>query len=248
MKKAVFEIVKEFFKKWLLSPFSNKVTKILLYTGAAVVAAPMIEHLIIKVILLKFLDINIPIDVPDIPAYITGVILMFCGAIHNLSYQYLAFIQSKASDAKDLKIKKEQNPHDERIIKEILELLPYEDTNYWLGQAGYAGLRRDFYHDLEKCAKFTTAPFKLYNESIDLSKCTLINAIYDFTMQCMGHLGAQENPRGEMYLPPFHWKNQGAKSEAKYYEQVEAVGRAGEDVRLKLDNFIALVKKEGFIV
>ncbi|ADV86477.1 hypothetical protein [Vibrio vulnificus] len=248
MKKTALEIVKAFVKKWLLSPFSNKVTKILLYTGAAVVAAPMIEHLIIKVILLKFFDINIPIDVPDVPAYVTGVILMTFGAIHNLAYQYLVFIQSKMSEVQKRETEKQQKPHDEKIISEILDLLPYEDANYWLEQAGYAGLRRDFYHNLEKCEKFKTAPFKLYNESVKAAKEMLVNAISDFTLQCMGHLGAQENPKGDMYLPPYHWKSQGAKSEAKYYEQVESVGKAGEAVKLQLDNFISIVKKEGFIV
>ncbi|MBU0912942.1 MAG: hypothetical protein KKF22_10425 [Gammaproteobacteria bacterium] len=248
MEKSGLEELKEIVKRWLLSPFSNKVTRILLYTGAAVVAAPVIEHLIIKTVLMKLFDINIPIDVPDIPAYIAGVALMIFGALHNLGYQYLTFIQSKTNDAKMLEVEKQQKPHDEKIIKEILTLLPYENTNHWLEQAGYAGVRRDFYHGLEECAKFTTAPFKLYNNNAEVAKVRLIQAISDFTLKCMGHLGAQENPKGEMYLPPFHWKSQGAKSEAKYYEQVEIVGKAGNVVRSELDNFIKEIKKEGFIV
>ncbi len=64
----------------------------------------------------------------------------------------------------------------------------------------------------------------------------------------MGHLGAQEDTTGEMYLPPYHWKSLGKESEARYYEQVKGVSESGQKVRTMLDQFIEVVKKEGFII
>lgn len=248
MKKIWAEFILPFLKMKLLSSFSNKVTKILLYTGGTIVAMPLLEHLFIKVILLNFFNIDLPIDVPDIPAYIAGVFLMFIGALHNLGARCISYIETSKSDKEKSEIAKKQIPHDEKLIKEILDLLPYEDTLFWLEKAGYAGLRRDFSADLETCEKYSTAPFKLYNEKVEGAKVKLVDAIKDFNDECMGHLGAQENPEGDMNLPPFHWKSQSKESEEKYYEQVESVGNQGQVVREQLDEFIKVVKSENFIV
>ncbi|WP_081869847.1 hypothetical protein [Endozoicomonas numazuensis] len=217
------EFIKPALKRWLLTPFSNKVTKTLLFTGAAVVAAPLIEHIIIKVILLQFFDIDVPIDVPDIPAY-AGVALMTIGALHNLSFQYFEYRDGERAAHTRKEAQVAQIPHDKKIIEELLSLLPYENTHHWLEQAAYAGMRRDFTHDLEACEKFITPPFAIYNEQVEASKNELILCIKDFNQHCLGHLGAQEDKSGQMYLPPYHWKSQGKKSEARYYEQVEAMG------------------------
>ena len=248
MKKLWAELIWPFLKMKLLSSFSNKVTKILLYTGGSIVTMPLIEHLVVKVILLKLFGVDLPIDVPDVPAYVAGVSLMLIGAVHNLGAQYISYIESSKSKKEKSEIAQKQIPHDEKIIKEILGLLPYEDSLYWLEQAGYAGLRRDFSADLETCEKFSTAPFKLYNEKVEYVKLELINAIKVFNLECMGHLGAQENSNGNMYLPPFHWKSQSKESEKKYYEQVESVGNQGQAVKVQLDEFIKVVKSENFIV
>ncbi|HCE3689864.1 hypothetical protein HJ205_23350 [Vibrio parahaemolyticus] len=248
MKKIWNELILPFIKRWLLAPFSNKVTKMFLYTGAAIVAAPLIEHLIIKVVLLKLFDIDIPIDVPDVPAYVAGVALMFLGGLHNIGFQYINYVQTKYNDGKALEVLKSQQPHDKKIIDELLVLLPYENTHHWLEQAGYAGLRRDFSHDLQECEKFNDAPYKVYNQIVEAAKTALIDQIQDFNVQCMGHLGAQEDTTGEMYLPPYHWKSQGKESEARYYEQVKGVSESGQKVRTMLDQFIEVVKKEGFII
>lgn len=158
------------------------------------------------------------------------------------------FLETSKSNKEKSRISLKQIPHDEKIIIEILDLLPYQDTIFWLEQAGYAGLRRDFSADLETCEKFSTVPFKLYNEQVEGVKLKLVDAIKAFNQECMGHLGAQENPNGNMYLPPFHWKNQSKESEKKYYEQVESVGNQGQTVKIQLDEFIKIVKSENFIV
>lgn len=73
-------------KRRIQSPFSNGVTKVLLYTGAVIVATPLLEHLLFGAILKHWLNIDLGIEVPDTKAYITGTILMVLGATHNLIY------------------------------------------------------------------------------------------------------------------------------------------------------------------
>jgi hypothetical protein len=86
MKKSIEQYLDVFIQKWLQSPFSNKVTRALILTSAAISAASLIEHLILKVVLLKIFNIDIPIDVPDTQTFIAGITLMTFGAIHNLLF------------------------------------------------------------------------------------------------------------------------------------------------------------------
>mgnify|MGYP005990740211 CR=1 FL=1 len=242
------DFIKPAFKRWLIAPFSNKVTKALLFTGAAIVAAPLIEHIILKVVLLQLFDIDVPIDVPDIPAYVSGVTLMAIGALHNLSFQYLEYRGGERAALERKEAQNNQVPHDQKIIEELILFLPYENTHYWLEQASYAGIRRDFAHDLEVCEKFITPPFSVYNVEVESSKKKLVLCIKDFNHKCLGHLGAQEDKSGQMYLPPYHWKSQGKDSQARYYEQVETVGNSAQKLKDQYDSFINTVKQQGFII
>jgi hypothetical protein len=89
-------------KRKIQSPFSNGVTKALLYTGAAVVATPLLEHLVFNAILKNIMNIDLGIKVPDINAYVTGSILMVLGAAHNIVYLVLR-------NERDLKIVEAKN-------------------------------------------------------------------------------------------------------------------------------------------
>lgn len=73
-------------KRKIQSPFSNGVTKVFLFTGAAIVATPILEHLLFSAVLKHSLNIDLGVEVPDTKAYITGSILMALGATHNLIY------------------------------------------------------------------------------------------------------------------------------------------------------------------
>ena len=78
------------FTAWLKvkiqSPFSNVVTKFLLFVGAAIVATPLLEHLFFGAILKHWLGIDLGVEVPDLKAYVSGCFLMFLGAAHNLVF------------------------------------------------------------------------------------------------------------------------------------------------------------------
>ncbi|WP_100186067.1 hypothetical protein [Marinomonas sp. BSi20584] len=250
-KKNIWdEYIDPIIKKWFLSPFSNLVTKTFLFVGAGLVATPLLGHLIIKVILSKYFDINIPIDVPDIPAYIAGVILMVSGSAYHLIHTHLVNIgnQYKIVEMKE-KMEKEM-PHDQGIIEGILQKLPYENTRFWIERAPIAGIRRDFARGLEECEKYITPPFNLYNQAADYKKRTLIAKIIAFNKAAYtsGYLGAQEDTTGEMYLPPYHWKGHGGKSEERYYKLQDNLSDAGQDLLKEYDEFITLIKSEGFVI
>lgn len=247
MKFIWDEYVHPFLKKWLLSPFSNRVTKLLLYTGIAIVSTPLIEHLILKVVFKKIFDIDIPIDVPDVPAYIAGVTLMAFGGCHNLLFLSLENNKQERLLALQKEKQAKEEPHDQRIIEEIISLLPYDNTNYWIERASYAGLKRDFSHDLDCCMKFSEPPYALYNEVVESKKQELVAAICHFNSKCAGYLGAQEDQSGTMYLPPYHWKGSN-ESEKRYYEMLREVANAGQELLKAYDDFIKCVKSQGFII
>ncbi|RLW64043.1 MAG: hypothetical protein B6D73_14305 [gamma proteobacterium symbiont of Stewartia floridana] len=233
-----------------MSPFSNTVTKVFLYVGAGLLAAPLLEHLIIKVILLKYFEIEIPIDVPDTSAYVAGVILMINGALYNIAHSFLMNRGKKIEAEEAREKKKVEVPHDQKIIEKLLSNLPYENTRYWVERAPTAGILRDFAHGLEQCEKFITPPYRLYNEVVEKKKVELVSKISSFNQAAYGsgYLGAQEDKSGKMYLPPYHWKVPGQESEERYYDLLHKLTDAGQDFLKEYDEFILCVKSQGFII
>ncbi|WP_020159996.1 hypothetical protein [Methylobacter marinus] len=214
----------------------------------AIVSTPLIEHLILKVVFKKVFNIDIPIDVPDVPAYIAGVILMALGGCHNLLFLSLENSKQKRLLALQREKQAKEEPHDQRIIEEIISFLPYDNTNYWIEQASYAGLRRDFSHNLDCCMRFSEPPYALYNEVVESKKQELVITIRHFNSKCAGYLGAQEDASGIMYLPPYHWKGRRDESEKRYYEMLHDVANAGQELLQAYDAFIKCVKSQGFII
>ncbi len=87
---------------FLRRPFSNIVTKTLLFTGAAVFVSPAIEHLVFNALLRDWLGIDLGIEVPGVEAYAFGTLLMSIGAAHNLIFVYLN--STHALNEKKLKV------------------------------------------------------------------------------------------------------------------------------------------------
>jgi len=214
------------------------------------VAAPILEHLLLKVLLKKLFDIDLPIDVPDVPAYIAGVVLMVCGGLYSLSITYLVNMSNKIEQADRDKKEEREKPHDQDIIESLLSLLPYENTNFWTETAATSGMRRDFSRSLEQCEKFTTPPYNLYNSVVEEKKKEFVGSVKAFNEACFssGYLGAQEDTAGEMYNPPYHWKSLTLESTEKYYELLRNVADSGVELRRQYDEFISVIKAQGFII
>ena len=235
-------------KRWIYAPFSNKVTKFLIFVGAGIVATPLIEHLILKVIFEYLFEVQVPIDVPDTEAYFAGVSLMLGGALYNLGIQYLEKEEKKRFFEKEQNLKREQKPHDEKIITGLLSLLPYENTHFWIGRAPHSGLRRDFAHDLDQCEKFITSPYLIFNTEVEKQKQVLVKLIKEFNEKCMGYLGAQEDITGKMYMPPYHLKNMGGKYADGYYEKLHLLTDTAVELLKAYDEFIYVAKCQGFVI
>jgi len=88
-RSEIWSLIVEAVLRFLRRPFSNIVTKTLLFTGAAVFVSPVIEHLLFNAVLRDWLGIDLGIEVPGINAYAFGTLLMFIGAAHNLTFVYL---------------------------------------------------------------------------------------------------------------------------------------------------------------
>ncbi|MDO6565375.1 hypothetical protein Q4488_18545 [Amphritea sp. 1_MG-2023] len=99
--RVLWKLFLDWIKRKLRSPFSNFVTKLVLYCGIGIVASPIIEHLIFSVTLKHWLGIDLGIEVPDLNAYIFGSILIVIGAIHNLIF--IKFNQEYSIKIKDAK-------------------------------------------------------------------------------------------------------------------------------------------------
>lgn len=248
MKKSIEQYLDAFIQKWLQSPFSNKVTRALILTGAAISAAPLIEHLILKVVLLKIFNIDIPIDIPSTQAYIAGITLMALGAIHNLLFLNFELKKTRTNIEERKEKERLEISHDLKIIQNLLSKLPYENTRYWVEQSPVAGLRKDFSADLEFCEKFITPPFCLYNIKVEASKIELIKSLIAYNSKCAEFLGAQEDPTGPMYRPPYHWKGYGDEREARYYQMQSDLSDAGQEFLGRYNAFIKCIKSEGFVL
>ncbi|WP_322629357.1 hypothetical protein [Halothiobacillus sp.] len=98
----IWNITVEAVLRFLRRPFSNFVTRILLFSGAAVFISPPIEDLIFNAVLRDWLGIDLGIEVPGTEAYAFGTALMLIGAIHNIVFVYLM-------SAHDLAQKKTKN-------------------------------------------------------------------------------------------------------------------------------------------
>jgi hypothetical protein len=247
LKYLWVEYADPFIKRWIFAPFSNKVTRVLLIIGGGCFSAPPLGYLIATVILDNYLDIKIPIDLPNTEILLLGAVLLIVAVIHNAYIQKLTHEKGRPTKSQEEKALIRE-AHDLEIINRILALLPYQKTRFWIERASYAGMRRDFARDLEKCEDFSQPPYTLFNSRVEENKQIFIASIHEFNKNSMGYLGAQEDTTGEMFLPPFHWKGLGGQSEEKYYEMLYALADAGVVLLREFDEFISIVKTEGFVI
>jgi len=82
----IWDLVISWISRKIRTPFSNYATKFVLIIGSGIVAAPLLEHLIINAILKHGFGIDLGIEVPDGPAYIVGSTLIVASLIHNLIF------------------------------------------------------------------------------------------------------------------------------------------------------------------
>ncbi|HCS1609345.1 TPA: hypothetical protein OQM95_004700, partial [Shigella dysenteriae] len=74
-------------------------------------------------------------------------------------------------------VKKKQDEHDLKIIDQILELLPYEDTTQWVEQSYLSGIRQDVCLNIEKAEKFSGEKYRLFNTEVNGAKDAFLDAM-----------------------------------------------------------------------
>ncbi|WP_236166712.1 hypothetical protein [Pseudomonas juntendi] len=85
----LWDLAIEWVSKKIRSPFSNKVTRFLLITGAGIVAAPLLLHMFANALLKHFLGIDLGVEPPGTMTYIAGFCFMLLGVVNNTIHNYL---------------------------------------------------------------------------------------------------------------------------------------------------------------
>ena len=136
--REIWKLFLDWIKRKLRSPFSNFVTKLVLYCGIGIVASPIIEHLIFRAILKHWLGIDLGIEIPGLNAYIFGSILIVIGVIHNLIF--IKFNQDYAIRIKDAKtsVYRELWVKCDKMIDDVCRLEHLYMTSYSDDDSDYA--------------------------------------------------------------------------------------------------------------
>lgn len=79
----------EWFQRMVRRPFSNQLSKTVVWIGALIVATPPLEHLLISTLLERALGIDLGIEAPDLSAYIAGTTVIALGLLNHLAYIFL---------------------------------------------------------------------------------------------------------------------------------------------------------------
>lgn len=92
LKKAVDQplaLAIEWIQRMVRRPFSNQLSKKVVWIGALIVAAPPLENLLISTLLRKFFEIDLGIEMPDLYSYVAGVAVIALGLLNHLAYIFL---------------------------------------------------------------------------------------------------------------------------------------------------------------
>ena len=77
-------IVKEAIKRFLLAPFSNKVTRILLCIGGSLLLIPTAEYILMDLLVQHFLGMSVGFEYPSTMSFVAGVFVLLTASIQIL--------------------------------------------------------------------------------------------------------------------------------------------------------------------
>lgn len=163
-------------------------------------------------------------------------------AARDINYYYSA----NNSDSNQLKKKYE---HDLKIIKEILETLPYEDTLEWVERSYIAGLPRDVCLNMEKAEKFSGENYRLFNIEVHNAKDALIEAIRLFLNSAEVFLTIDYPDKVPMMLSlPHDWKYKGEQSEKAFRTHQQNLRETSGEMVERYKEFVKTIKIQEFII
>ncbi|GHX02562.1 TPA: hypothetical protein ACGGCQ_003387 [Vibrio cholerae] len=151
-----------------------------------------------------------------------------------------------ATELAQLEEERSKKSSDLRIVEELLELIPYEDTIHHVDLSYLHGMPYDFARQLDKAEEYDNIRYQLFNANLEAAKSQLIESITSFNIVAAKFLGVDNAKREPlMVVPPFHWKHNG--SEAIYRELQDQLGNCAISVKEQYDHFIGTLKSEGFV-
>lgn len=143
---------------------------------------------------------------------------------------------------------KEKYEHDLKIIEQILEMLPYEDTLGWVAQSYIAGLPRDIFLNMEKTEKFSGENYRLFNDEVHNAKDAFIEAMRLFLNSTEPFLSIDYPNRVPVMLSlPHDWKHKGEQSEKAFRKHQQNLRETSGEMVDRYKEFIRTIKIQEFI-
>lgn len=135
--------------------------------------------------------------------------------------------------------------HDLRIIEQIVELLPYENTLHYVDLSYISGMPYELARAIDRAEDFTGPKYKIYNPKVEAAKAEFLNAVSSFNEICLSFLSV-DNPQRKplMVVPPFDWRN--GPSEIRYRELQSSLSEQATMLINKYNLFVDVYKSEGF--
>jgi tetratricopeptide (TPR) repeat protein len=96
----MWSTIEEAIKRYLLAPFSNKVTRTLLFIGGSLLIFPTVEYLLVDLLIQKIFGISTGFDYPSTGSFISGVIILLIASVHDVAFQ----VVRKQSDSVEIEI------------------------------------------------------------------------------------------------------------------------------------------------
>ncbi|EFC7717270.1 hypothetical protein MLL17_12125 [Escherichia coli] len=145
-------------------------------------------------------------------------------------------------------VKKKQDEHDLKIIDQILELLPYEDTTQRVEQSYLSGIRQDVCLNIEKAEKFSGEKYRLFNTEVNGAKDAFLDAMTAYVDSTLPFMSVDyPNRKPVMLSLPHDWKSKSVESEANFRFHQQNVRETSGGMIARYEDFVRTFKAHGFI-
>ena len=143
---------------------------------------------------------------------------------------------------------KNKYEHDLKIIEQILEILPYEDTLRWVEQSSINGLPNEICLNMEKAEKFSGENYRLFNAEVNNAKNAFIEAMRLFIDSTMSFLHIDYPDRVPVMLSlPHDWKYKSEKSENTFRICQKNLRETSGEMIECYKKFVITIKNQEFI-
>jgi len=265
MTDSVKKILLEKLRKALLPDFTNKLTWLFGSAGVALIAGPAVFRLVGKFSSEVY---GVPLEVEffseDRSGY--GVLLCLLAVVQNIGYQLKGAL-SEASALRELDRKHEMDmqearhshdrlmkeaesergmagvrrAHDIKVLNELVEIFPFEDSCNALVVAADVGIYDSFQESLEQLANLHHVSQKLYTPLAEEARAKLIIQAKDTQAVLSSNLVTDPRFSGR-YVPCFEQKHNGLQE--VFYESQRKMRKACYALIFAYEHFVSVLQEE----